>query len=184
MKNKLLKSLKFVAKSFLEWLLQNVYQAIFSTASLLVLFLSLKENIWSSATNLLRTSIGEPPLNLLLWHLLLGFLLIPLAFSLGIKFNLWRNKSRPYRFIEQAGFSWRVRKDINEVKDFPFCIEHRVGLIPKHIPDGYRGRDFYYCPVCGDKHTKGVTREKLSDIYEIVKKKAEAQFFNYGKGFK
>jgi hypothetical protein len=182
-KKKIINTLKFVAKSFVEWLLQNVYQAIFSTASLLVLFLSLKDNIWNSATNLLRMTIGEPPLNLLLWHLLLAVLLIALAFSIGFKYNVWRNKSRPYIFVEQGGFSWRVRKDKNEVKDFPFCIEHRVELIPKHIYGGYRGRDVYYCPVCGDKHTKGITRENLSDIFQIVKKKVEAKHFNYGKGF-
>ena len=151
-----------------------------------MLFLSLKENIWSAATNLLRTSIGEPPLNLLLWHLLLVFLLIPLAFSLSIKFNVWRTKSRPYRFIELDGFAWRVRKDINEVKDFPFCIEHRAEYIPKRVYSDFdhRNHDIYLCPICGDKYTRGITRQNLSDIYERVKKIVEAQFFNYGRNVK
>jgi hypothetical protein len=109
-----------------------------------------------------------------------------LTFSLGIKYNIRRNKFKPYRFIEQDGFAWRVRKDINEVKDFPFCIDHRAEYIPKQIYSDFHRRnlDIYLCPICGDKHTKGITRQNLSDIYERVKKIVEAQFFNYGKGIK
>ncbi|OGU49628.1 MAG: hypothetical protein A2315_00985 [Ignavibacteria bacterium RIFOXYB2_FULL_35_12] len=186
MKKKIIESLKFVAKSFLACLLQNIYQAMFSTASLLLLFLSLKDNIWNSATNLLRTTIGEPPSNLLLWHLLLGFLLIPLCFSLGYKAYERRIRRNPFTFIEQYGFAWRVDKNTGEVKNFPFCKEHRVEIEMKEIYNDLFKETMiiYLCPVCGNKYTQKVNKKFFEDSYEIIVRKAEAKHYGYGRGFK
>lgn len=172
---------QFLLNFFLSWLLQIFIIFLVVT----VLSLSLKDDIYYPVTKLLNSTIGEPPQLLLLWYLLLGLLLIILFFSFGIKYNEIRNQVRPYILYKQDGFYWSCAKKTGKVKAFPFCIEHRYEIIHKSVYSyfDHKLHDVYLCPECGNKHTKGITREKLTEIYEIVKKKIEAKHYGYVKGY-